>query len=287
MIKTGHDLPIEEVAHRYQMLTDQRGMLEEFYERILDLVGPLSGLRVLDVGCGDGILLKKIAHHFPTAELFGADIVPSSSNLEKNRIRLVTADLRHDLPFQSKCMDLVICSETLEHLVDPDRQLKEMTRVLRTGGRLVVTIPNATGYFPFHYLGWWIPTRTLRRKFLPYEHPANTKQPVDTMYEFHEIVELVESNDLKIQRLVGYRYFRYLLGLRLIGSLYRTLTPLVERAMELVGGQRFAYNLIVFLVPCNSASPRSDGVIQNFIHHCHERLKTKDAPGSCFWEVSG
>jgi len=151
-------------------------------------------------------------------------------------------------------MDLVLCTETLEHLVEPGRCLKEMIRVLRPGGRILVSIPNATGYFPFHYLGWWIPTRTLRRKFLPYEHPANTKQPVDTMYEFHEIVELVESNDLKIQRLVGYRYFRYLLGLRFIGSFYKTLHPFVERGMKRVGGERFAYNLILLLVPRAPAS---------------------------------
>ncbi len=253
MIKTGHDLPIEEVTQRYRMLTGQRGMPLEFYDRTLDVAGCLSGLRVLDVGCGDGTLLKKIADQWPTAKLFGADIVLPSSWFGNNRIRLVTADLRADLPFQSQCVDLVICTETLEHLVDPDRQLREMTRILRPGGRLVVTIPNATGYFPFHYLGWWIPTRMLRRKFLPYEHPANTEQPVDTMYEFNEIVDLVQQNGLKIQRLVGYRYFRYLLGLRLIGSLYSTLTPIVERAMEWAGGQRFAYNLILFLVPCGSA----------------------------------
>jgi len=256
MIKTGHDLSAEEVAHRYRLLTGQCGMPLEFYDRILGVVSSLSDLRVLDVGCGDGTLLKKVADHWPTGKLFGVDIVLSNPGFESNGIRFVTADLRDDLPFQSQCMDLVICSETLEHLVDPGRQLREMTRVLRAGGQLVVTIPNATGFFPFHYLDGWIPTRTLRRKFLPYEHPANTKQPVDTMYEFHEIVDLVHHNGLKIQRLVGYRYFRYLLGLRLIGRLYSTLTPVVERAMQWVGGQRFAYNLILVLVPCVPVSAR-------------------------------
>ena len=231
MIKTGHHLPFEELTRRYEGLKGHRGMPPEFYERVLDVVGPLAGLRVLDVGCGDGILLEKAQARWPTAELWGVDFVIPERSDSTDRIRAVATDLRGDLPFRSHCIDLVLSTETLEHLADPDRCLKEMVRLLRPGGRLLITIPNATGYFPFHYLGWWMPTRTLRRKFLPYEHPANTQQPIDTLYEFQEILDLVQRNGLRIQRLVGYRYFRYLLGLRVIGSVYGSLTPLVERAM--------------------------------------------------------
>ena len=254
MIKTGHHLPFDEVTRRYEGLRGHRGMPLEFYGRVLDVAGSLAGLRVLDVGCGDGILLEKAATRWPTAELWGADFVVPERPAPTHGIRVVATDLRGNLPFRSHCMDLVISTETLEHLVDPHRCLKEMVRILRPGGHLLITIPNATGYFPFHYLGWWIPTRTLRRKFLPYEHPANTQQPVDTLYEFDEIRDLVHRNDLRIERLVGYRYFRYLLGLRAIGRVYGSLIPLVERVMERVRGQRFAYNLILLLVPCASAS---------------------------------
>ncbi len=247
MIKTGHHLPSDEVTRRYEGLRGHRGMSLEFYDRVLDVAGSLAGLRVLDVGCGDGILLEKAVTRWPTAELWGVDFVVPEKPVWTHGIRLVVADLRGDLPFRSRCMDLVISTETLEHLVDPDRCLKEMVRLLRPGGRVVVSIPNATGYFPFHYLGWWIPTRTLRRKFLPYEHPANTEQPVDTMFEFPEIMDLVHRNSLGIQRLVGYRYFRYLLGLRFIGRPYGAFIRWMEPFLERIGAQRFAYNLIFVL----------------------------------------
>ncbi len=254
MIKTGYDLPIEEVARRYRQLRGHIGMPDEFYDRIVDCIGSCSGLRVLDLGCGDGALLRKIIDRYPKAHLFGADIMPSKTLSTAYPIGVVRADLRENLPFRRESIDLVICSETLEHLVNPSRLLKALPNVLRPGGRMVVTVPNAGGYSPFHHLGWWIPTRTLRRKFLPYEHPANTEQPVDTMYEFDEIRDLIQHSGMEIQRLVGYRYFRYLLGLRGIGMVYRQMTPLVERVMHAIGGQRFAYNLIFLLVPCAQTS---------------------------------
>lgn len=247
MIRTGHNLPFEEVSARYRALAGHRGMPPEFYERVLDVAGSLAGLRVLDVGCGDGVLLRAAAARWPTAELWGVDFVCPDTPLSRRGIRIATADLRGNLPFRDRSMDVVISTETLEHLVDPDRCLQEMVRVLRPRGRLVITIPNATGYFPFHYLGWWIPTRTLRRKLLPYEHPANTQQPVDTLYEFHEILDLLRRNGLRVRRIVGYRYFRYLLGLRAVGDVWGALCRRLEPLLERVGAQRFAYNLILLL----------------------------------------
>jgi hypothetical protein len=60
MIKTGYDLPIEEVVLQYQKLSGQCGMPVGLCDRILDVIGSLSGLRVLDVGCGEATLLRKI-----------------------------------------------------------------------------------------------------------------------------------------------------------------------------------------------------------------------------------
>lgn len=47
-----------------------------------------------------------------------------------------------DLPFPSDTFDLVITSEVIEHTLDPARAVREMARVLRPGGQLVITVPN-------------------------------------------------------------------------------------------------------------------------------------------------
>src|SRR3989304_3535628 len=104
MIKPGHTLSVEEVARRYEELKGHRGMPLEFYDRVLDVVGPLSGLRVVDVGGGGGSRLRKAAARWPKAELWGVDVVLPEPPIQGHGIRVVVADLRGDLPFQSQSM---------------------------------------------------------------------------------------------------------------------------------------------------------------------------------------
>jgi 2-polyprenyl-6-hydroxyphenyl methylase/3-demethylubiquinone-9 3-methyltransferase len=47
-----------------------------------------------------------------------------------------------DLPFDNADFDYVVCTEVIEHIVEPQRALRELARVLRPGGMLVITTPN-------------------------------------------------------------------------------------------------------------------------------------------------
>jgi SAM-dependent methyltransferase len=58
------------------------------------------------------------------------------------RVGLVRADLRSGLPFASKCVDFVYCSEVVEHLMTPSAVLQEISRCLKPGGFLLLTTPN-------------------------------------------------------------------------------------------------------------------------------------------------
>lgn len=133
----------------------------------------------------------------------------------------------------------------MEHLKEPDRCINEIKRVLKKDGQIILTVPNATGYFPFHKFGRFIPTRYLRSKLLPCEHPLNTDQPIDTCYEYREIIDLIQRDGLKIKKIEGWRYFRYLQILPLIRNIYRIIYPFVERLMPKIKAQRFAYNLFL------------------------------------------
>jgi hypothetical protein len=60
--------------------------------------------------------------------------------------------------------DIVFCTEALEHIKNPDYCLSEIKRVLVDNRCLIVTMPNATGYWSFFYLGSLIPTKWLRTR---------------------------------------------------------------------------------------------------------------------------
>lgn len=96
---------------------------------------------VIEIGCGAGNVIERAS----AGKLFGTDI--SSSVLLKARWRLnqkahlFQADAQN-LPCKNDAFTRIICSEVLEHLIDPSAALSEMSRILKTGGAVVISIPN-------------------------------------------------------------------------------------------------------------------------------------------------
>jgi SAM-dependent methyltransferase len=247
MLKTGHDLPDPEIRERYNRLGALGGLGPEFVRRVLALAGDFGGRRVLDVGCGRGELLQAAAARFD-CELTGVDFAPTRLAAARSGgrpVRLLAHDLGHPLPFVDGVFDLVFCTETLEHLKRPETCLGEIRRVLAPEGRLLLSVPNATGFFPFNRLGWLVRGRWLRSRLLPYEHPANTGQPIDTCFDYGEILALVRGAGFEVEARTGYRYFRYLEMVPLVRAVWGLAAPTADQWLPRLGGQRFAYNLIL------------------------------------------
>jgi SAM-dependent methyltransferase len=105
-------------------------------------------LRIVDVGCGDGMcteLTAELAHEHHVAGVDWAS-APLKQAAERG-LTLVRGSLDTGLPFASGSVDVVILSEVVEHLVDPDGGLAELYRVLRPGGHLVLSTPNLAAWF--------------------------------------------------------------------------------------------------------------------------------------------
>jgi ubiquinone/menaquinone biosynthesis C-methylase UbiE len=96
---------------------------------------------VIEIGCGAGNVIEKSS----TCKLFGVDI--SSSVLRKarqrlnERVHLFQADAQN-LPCKDQVFTHIICSEVLEHLLDPSAAIKEMARISKTHGVVVLSVPN-------------------------------------------------------------------------------------------------------------------------------------------------
>jgi len=108
---------------------------------LVDFVRSLSAVEsALDVGCGDGRLTRELA----VRDLTAADVSVVVLARARERLvvgRLVELDPGAPLPLEDGSFDLVLCSETLEHVQDVQQLLSEARRVLRPGGTLAITTP--------------------------------------------------------------------------------------------------------------------------------------------------
>jgi SAM-dependent methyltransferase len=115
-------------------------------EPIHDLVrAALSGLNLngretcVDVGCGAGDLARSLAPRF--GSYVGADVMRYESFPET--IRFVEVDLdRGRVALEDEYADVVVCVETIEHVENPRALVRELTRLTRPGGAVLVTTPN-------------------------------------------------------------------------------------------------------------------------------------------------
>lgn len=112
---------------------------------VRDTLGRLDvhgGERVLDVGCGTGVLLEQLASAVPGAALTGIDASAGMLRIARGRLagkaRLVRG-FGEALPFVDAAFDAVVSSSAFHFFVEPRRALREMARVLRPAGQLVMT----------------------------------------------------------------------------------------------------------------------------------------------------
>lgn len=132
----------EEVAFEYAK--DRAGIFERGAERLLGLLQPAPGSRLLDIGTGTGaVALQACAWVGPHGEVIGSDVAPAmvsfaqqaAANRGRAGITFCEMDAEH-LACPDASYDVVTCAFSLFQFPDMDQALAEMWRVLKPGGRL-------------------------------------------------------------------------------------------------------------------------------------------------------
>jgi len=116
------------------------GAHERAAARCADLCECKPGTRALDLGCGTGLVTRRLAAAIPEGHVVGVDI--SAEMLRQAQQHSAAATFLHmdarDLYLQNDSFDLLTMCQVLAYQVHPQRVLAECARVLRTGGRLLV-----------------------------------------------------------------------------------------------------------------------------------------------------
>lgn len=100
--------------------------------------------RILDLGTADGRMLHSIRKRFPGARCVGLELSPGLLRILKAHfasLQVIQADI-HDLAFSAGQFDVVVLAAVIEHVRDPGQVVREVSRVLKKGGILVLTSPD-------------------------------------------------------------------------------------------------------------------------------------------------
>jgi ubiquinone/menaquinone biosynthesis C-methylase UbiE len=107
---------------------------------------PLEGDTFFDLGCGNGEMASFFNNKFTT---YGVDISSSAIKMANNRgiIARCCDASNSDLPYNDEFFDNISCLDVLEHLIDPEKTLQEIHRIIKPNGTLIVCVPNALNIF--------------------------------------------------------------------------------------------------------------------------------------------
>ncbi|WP_371402364.1 class I SAM-dependent methyltransferase [Kribbella sp. NBC_00662] len=145
MPKTDYD----EFAEAYSA-DNETNLLNGHYERpaMVNLAGDVDGHRILDVGCGSGPLTAALRDK--GAIMSGFDLSSAMIELARRRLGddadLTVGDLAKPLPYDDAAFDDVVMSLVLHYLEDWTEPLAELRRILKPGGRLILSVNHPIVY---------------------------------------------------------------------------------------------------------------------------------------------
>ena len=174
-------------------------------DRRLDLIrryAPLEGARILDIGCGLGVYVRKFREF--SDGVWGIDIDPKRLREGARTTPGLMLAVGEHLPFRDQTFDVIVLNEVIEHVHDDRATIVESMRALAPGGRVVIYAPNRLYPFETHgvYIGErfvhrnvpfvnWLPT-ALRDRLVPHAK-AYTKNGIRKLYRGLGARVLVET----------------------------------------------------------------------------------------------
>ena len=112
---------------------------------IANLLDPKTGEKILDAGCGPGLYTLYMARN--GTDMYGADLSREKIESAKRISRKLNIDINFStisikqLSYEDEMFDKLVCSEVLEHVDDDMQAMRELTRVLKSNGCFILSVP--------------------------------------------------------------------------------------------------------------------------------------------------
>jgi len=135
--------------------TYDNSILHFFFTRsnksIVKLLPLTKEVSILDVGTGTGILIGQVLLKNKSAHLFGVDNSPEMLNKAKSKFQgknnvTITLGSANKLPYEDNSFEFVTCANSFHHHPDSLNSLKEMKRVLKPGGKVILSDGSLDGF---------------------------------------------------------------------------------------------------------------------------------------------
>ncbi len=142
-------------SNRYMNWKVRRSILKSLKEKLRENKRRNSSVRIFEVGCFEGDLifkLKSLLDEEYNLDFMGIDLSSQAIDFASKRKEFIKAKNcqfkvmdANDLKFENSQFDIVICSEVIEHIEKPMKVLREIYRVLKKQGLVIITTPNEGG----------------------------------------------------------------------------------------------------------------------------------------------
>lgn len=185
----------------------------------------INGGRMLDIGCGGGLLTESLVYYYPKTKIYGYDVSKIAIKYAKKfgSGKIIYKSLKgRKIPYRDNFFDVCICLDVMEHIPDVKFFLKEVKRVLKKNGKFFLVVPCEGQPFTFSWFFQKIRIGSqLTFKNWGHIHPEFTHKYV---------ISLLEKYGFKIEKKTYSEHFLYQ-----IANLLTYFLP--KEIMELLLGQ--------------------------------------------------